>query len=227
VLIALSWSGETAELYNLIDYSRRFAVKLIAVTSRADSSLGSASDIVLTLPRIKEACPHGLAPTTSTIMQLALGDALAIALLEGRGFSASDFKVFHPGGQLGAKLRHVRDLMHGDDQLPLAPLDMVMADALVAMTQKRFGCLGIVDGNGKLAGIITDGDLRRNMRPDLLTCTVSQIMTRDPKVVAPEVLAGAALEQLNSSNITAMFVVDAGVPIGIVHIHDLLRAGVA
>jgi arabinose-5-phosphate isomerase len=227
VILAMSWSGETVELKNIITYSRRFAVPLIAITSRADSTLGKASDVVLELPKAREACPHGLAPTTSTTMQLALGDCLAIALLEAKGFSAHDFKALHPGGSLGAQLKFVSDLMHKDDRLPIARETEPMASALVTMTQKAFGCLGIVDADGKLTGIITDGDLRRHMGPDLLAATTAKIMTRRPKTIGPQMLASAALELINSSRITALFVVEKGKPIGIVHVHDLLRAGVA
>jgi arabinose-5-phosphate isomerase len=227
VILAMSWSGETVELKNIITYSRRFAVPLIAITSRADSTLGKASDVVLELPKAREACPHGLAPTTSTTMQLALGDCLAIALLEAKGFSAHDFKALHPGGSLGAQLKFVSDLMHKDDRLPIARETEPMASALVTMTQKACGCLGIVDADGKLTGIITDGDLRRHMGPDLLAATTAKIMTRRPKTIGPQMLASAALELINSSRITALFVVEKGKPIGIVHVHDLLRAGVA
>jgi arabinose-5-phosphate isomerase len=227
VILALSWSGETVELRNIITYSRRFAVPLIALTSRADSALGKASDIVLTMPVAQEACPHGLAPTTSTIMQLAVGDCLAIALLESRGFSAADFKIFHPGGQLGANLKYVADLMHKGERLPLVPGSMVMSEALVVMTEKSFGCLGVVDEEGKLAGIITDGDLRRHMGPTLLVAKVTDIMTRKPKTIAPDMLVSSALQLVNHSGITALFVVSEGIPVGLLHIHDLLRVGVA
>ncbi len=226
-VLAISWSGETIELTSLIDYSRRFRVPLIAVTSRGDSTLANASEVTLTLPQAKEACPHGLAPTTSTVMQLALGDCLAIALLESRGFTAKDFKVLHPGGQLGANLKFVGDIMHKADRLPLAGQDAAMGEALVTMTEKSFGCLGITGADGTLVGIITDGDLRRNMGPRLLSMTTGDIMTPDPKVVAPDTLASAALEVINSSSITALFVVEEGQPVGIVHVHDLLRTGVA
>ena len=226
-IVALSWSGESVELGNIVTYSRRFKVPLIAITSRADSALGTQADVVLVLPRAKEACPHGLAPTTSTTMQLALGDCLAIALLEHKGFTAHDFKVFHPGGSLGASLKFVADLMHKGDTLPLVSEDTPMSAALVTMTQKAFGCLGVVDGKGRLVGVITDGDLRRHMGKDLLTARTADIMTKKPKATAPDMLASAALEMLNDSRITALFVLDKGKPVGIVHIHDLLRAGVA
>jgi len=226
VILALSWSGETVELKNIITYSRRFSVPLISVTAGGDSALAKQSDVVLELPRAKEACPHGLAPTTSTTMQLAMGDCLAIALLEARGFSANDFKTFHPGGSLGAGLKYVADVMHGAEELPLVGEAEAMSDALVTMTAKRFGCLGIVDEAGKLIGVITDGDLRRHMGPELLKETTATIMTRNPKTVTPDMLASAALEMINSSRITALFVVEDGVPVGIVHVHDILRAGV-
>lgn len=225
-VIALSWSGETVELQNIITYSRRFNVPLISITSRKGSALGQASDVVLELPRAKEACPHGLAPTTSTIMQLALGDCLAIALLENKGFSAHDFKLFHPGGSLGAQLKFVADLMHGGDRMPLARDDIKMSDALVTMTSASFGCLGIVNKAGKLVGIVTDGDLRRHMGDGLLDASTGDIMTPNPKTIPPDLLASAALEVINSSRITSLFVVEKSKPVGIVHIHDLLRAGI-
>jgi len=226
-IVALSWSGESVELGNIVTYSRRFKVPLIAVTSRADSALGTQSDVVLELPRAKEACPHGLAPTTSTTMQLALGDCLAIALLEHKGFTAHDFKIFHPGGSLGAALKYVADIMHTGDRLPLVGEDVLMAAALVTMTQKSFGCLGVVDAAGVLSGVITDGDLRRHMGQDMLSARTADVMTRRPKAIPPDTLVSAALEQLNTSRITSLFVVDGGKPVGIIHIHDLLRAGVA
>ncbi len=226
-ILALSWSGETVELSNILMFAGRFAVPLIAITSRAGSALGRAATVVLELPRAPEACPHGLAPTTSTTMTLAMGDCLAVALLEAKGFTAHDFKVFHPGGSLGAKLKFVADVMHTGERLPLAREDEVMGHVLVTMTAKALGCLGIVDAGGKFVGIITDGDLRRHMGADLLTSTAGQIMTRKPKTIAPTLLASAALEQLNTSRITALFVVDKGKPVGVVHVHDLLRLGVA
>ncbi len=227
VIVALSWSGETVELTNIIDYSRRFAVPMVAITSRAESALARAADIVLQLPRAAEACPHGLAPTTSTTMQLAMGDCLALALLESNGFSPHDFKVFHPGGSLGARLMHVGDVMHTGDSLPLVSADTAMNEALVTMTGKSFGCLGVVDDGGSLVGVITDGDLRRHMGADLLAARTGDIMTRNPKTVRPDALASAALEMINASRITALFAVMDGKPVGIVHVHDLLRLGVA
>ena len=227
VIVAISWSGESVELGNILTYSRRFKVPLIAITSKGESTLGKQADVVLELPRAKEACPHGLAPTTSTTMQLALGDCLAIALLEEKGFTAHDFKVFHPGGSLGASLRFVADVMHTGESMPLVGEDTPMSAALVTMTQKAFGCLGVVDDKGKLVGVITDGDLRRHMGANLLTARTADIMTKKPKSVSPGMLASAALEVLNASRITALFVVDKAKPVGILHVHDLLRAGVA
>jgi arabinose-5-phosphate isomerase len=227
VMLALSWSGETEELKDLINYSRRFRIALIAVTSSADSTLGKAADVVLAMPESREACPHNLAPTTSSLMQLAIGDALAIALLESRGFTAVDFGVFHPRGQLGAALKFVRDIMHEGAAVPLIRRGAPMSEAIVEMSAKGFGCVAVTDGNGKLAGVITDGDLRRHMRGDLLQAPVDEVMTASPKVVRPDQLASEALQLLNSSKITALVVVEAGRPVGIVHFHDLLRAGLA
>ena len=227
VVLAISWSGETAELVNILTYSRRFAVPLISLTSKLDSALGRASDVCLRLPRSKEACPHGLAPTTSTTMTLALGDCLAIALLEARGFSAHDFKQFHPGGSLGAQLKYLSDIMHSGEAMPLVEQNTVMSEALLIMTAKSLGCLGITDENGILMGMITDGDLRRHMGPDLLQSKVQNIMTHNPDTLPLKILASAALEQINARKRTQMFVVDKGKPVGIVHIHDLLRAGLA
>jgi len=226
VILAISWSGEQPEMKNLITYAKRFRIALIAMTADGESTLGTAADIALTLPRAREACPHNLAPTSS-LMQLALGDALAIALLEGRGFTSVDFSVLHPGGKLGAMLKYVRDLMHAGPAIPLKPLGTRMSDALVEMSSKGFGCVGIVDAEGRIAGIVTDGDLRRHMRPDLMTALVDEVMTKSPKTIGPNLLASEALEILNSSKITALIVADARKPIGIVHLHDLLRAGVA
>src|SRR6516165_7519929 len=227
VIVALSWSGEQPEFKNLVNYSARFAIPMIAVTSNAGSSLGGAARIVLELPKAREACPHNLAPTTSTLMQAAIGDALAIALLESRGFTALQFANFHPGGKLGAMLKHTSDLMHSGEALPVKPLGTKMADALVEMSAKGFGCVCIVDARGLLAGIITDGDLRRKMGPDLLGALVDDIMTRNPRTIGRDSLASEAVEMLNSAKITMLVVVEAGRPVGILHLHDLLRAGVA
>jgi arabinose-5-phosphate isomerase len=227
LIIALSWSGETVELKDLIDYSRRFRIGLIAITAAADSTLGHAADVALVLPQAREACPHNLAPTTSTLMQAALGDALAIALLESRGFTAIDFSRLHPGGRLGAMLKFVRDIMHTGAEMPLAPLGARMSEAITEMTAKTFGCVGITDARGDLVGIITDGDLRRHMSDNLLDLTVEEVMTKRPITVRPDQLVSEALELLNSTKKTQLLVVDAGKPVGVVHFHDLLRAGVA
>jgi arabinose-5-phosphate isomerase len=227
VILALSWSGEQAEMKNLITYAKRFRIALIAMTAESESTLSKAAEIALTLPKAREACPHNLAPTTSSLMLLALGDALAIALLEGRGFTSVDFSVLHPGGKLGAMLKFTRDLMHTGDAVPLKPLGTRMSDALVEMSSKGFGCVGIVDISGAIVGIVTDGDLRRHMRPDLMTALVDDVMTKNPKTIRGDLLASEALEILNSSKITALIVTDANRPVGIVHLHDILRAGVA
>jgi arabinose-5-phosphate isomerase len=228
-VLALSNSGETPELSDLTAHTRRFALPLVAITGRAESTLARMADVALVLPPEPEACPMGLAPTTSTTMQLALGDALAVAMLERRGFTAADFRVFHPGGKLGAQLKRVRELMHGPAELPLATPATPMSEALVAMTARRFGCLGILE-QGRLAGIITDGDLRRALEAGtpLLARRAGEVMTRHPRRIGPEALAAEALREMNTRNITTLFVTDeADAPIGILHIHDLLRAGVA
>src|SRR5262245_50761248 len=227
VIMALSWSGETAELKDLTNYSRRFKIGLIAVTACPESALAQTADVVLALPQAREACPHNVAPTTSTLMQQALGDALAIALLEARGFTALQFAELHPGGRLGAMLKFVRDIMRSGDAMPIVPLGTRMSDALVEMTAKSLGCVIITSSDGHLMGIITDGDLRRHMRPDLPQMRVDEIMTRTPTTVAPDLLASEALEILNSSKRTQLIAVEADQPVGVVHVHDLLRAGVA
>jgi arabinose-5-phosphate isomerase len=226
VIIALSWSGETAELKNLTDYSRRHKIGLIAMTASPESTLAKTADVVLTLPQAREACPHNLAPTTSALMQLALGDALAIALLESHDFTAIDFGRLHPGGKLGALLKTVRDLMHSGASMPLAALGTAMSDAISEMTGKGFGCVGIVEAGGKLVGIITDGDLRRHWH-DLRDARVDDVMTRGPKTVRPDQLISETLELLNATKVTALFAVEAGKPVGVIHVHDLLRAGAA
>jgi arabinose-5-phosphate isomerase len=225
-VLAISNSGESAELKAILDYTRRFAVPLIAMTAGADSALAQVADIVLVLPASQEACPIGLAPTTSTMLQLALGDALAIALLEDKGFSARDFQALHPGGKLGAALTHIRDIMRKPPDLPLAPLGTLMSEAIMTISAGAAGCLGVLDG-GKLVGIVTDGDLRRHMSGTLLAQTVEAVMTTHPRTIDREALAAEALEQLNTHQITALFVVDAeNRPVGLIHIHDLLRHGV-
>ena len=228
-VLALSNSGETAELADIVAHTRRFGIPLLAITGRAGSALARAADVVLLLPAAPEACPMGLTPTTSTTMQVGLGDALAVALLTRRGFTASEFSAFHPGGRLGAQLRRVGDLMHTGEAVPLAPEDLPMDRALLLMTGKGFGCLGVVSAAGALAGVLTDGDLRRAMGPALLTRKVGEIMNRSPRTIAASALAAEALRAMNAAPrpVTSLFVVGAeGRPEGLLHIHDLLRAGV-
>ncbi len=230
-IIALSNSGGTAELSDIVAYSRRFAIPLLAMTRRRDSALSEAADVALVLPETPEACPMGLAPTTSTTMMLALGDALAIALLERKGFTAQDFHALHPGGSLGRKLLRVADIMHDAAELPLCAGDTAMAEAILVMTERRFGCVGVTDADGGLIGIVTDGDLRRHMAAGLLDQRAADVMTAKPRTVRPQALAAEALGIMNGIRneppITSLFVVQDRRPIGILHIHDCLRAGVA
>ena len=226
VVLALSWSGETPELASIIAYTRRFGVTLVAITSRADSPLARAAEFPLILPRLPEACPNGLAPTTSTTMQLAIGDALAMCLLEARGFSASDFRVFHPGGKLGAQLLRAADLMHGTDDLPLVRAEAMLSDAIVAMTSRRFGIGGVVNAAGVLLGAVTDGDLRRAFAQGFVDRPVLEAMTASPLTAPPEMPAPNLVRIMNERRITSLFVVEEGRPVGILHLHDLLRAGV-
>jgi arabinose-5-phosphate isomerase len=228
VVLALSWSGETPELADIVAYTRRFDVPLVAITSRADSTLARQADVVMALPASEEACPNGLAPTTSTTMQLVAGDALAILQLERRGFTASDFRLYHPGGKLGARLITVGQLMHRGDELPLVKCGTPLSQGIVEMTSKRFGIAAVVDEAGRLAGVLTDGDLRRAFRGGFVDMPVEQAMgRRKPQVVTADVLAAKALAQMNGASITCIFVMEGEVPVGLVHIHDLLRAGVA
>ena len=225
-VVALSNSGETPELSDIVAFTRRFGISLVAITSKGESSLAQSADVALILPPIPEACPMGLAPTTSTTMMLALGDALAVALLERKGFSAADFRVFHPGGQLGQRLLKVSDLMHGGESMPVVGSASPMDETILVMTAKSLGCAGVVDETGRLIGIVTDGDLRRHMKSDLLTATAGQVMTKAPKTIDPSLLAAEALRVMNEKSITSLFVVEDGRPIGVLHIHDLLRAGI-
>ncbi|MAA77115.1 MAG: KpsF/GutQ family sugar-phosphate isomerase [Rhodobiaceae bacterium] len=226
IVIGLSWSGETPELANLLAYVKRFKIPLIGITSNTDSALGVAASICLTLPKAEEACPYGLAPTTSTTMQLAMGDALAVALLQRRGFTNMDFKSFHPGGKLGSGLMILNDIMHKNDKRPLCEGSILMSEALMIMTGKGFGCLGVTNSKGELTGIITDGDLRRHMGTHLLDKTAANIMTENPKTVSDTMLAAEALAVMNDNKIQSLFICEASKPIGFVHLHDLLRAGV-
>ncbi|WP_315925372.1 KpsF/GutQ family sugar-phosphate isomerase [Mesorhizobium sp. SP-1A] len=226
-IIALSWSGESAELKGIIAYSRRFSIPLIALTSGKSSALARAADVVLLLPRAPEACPHGLAPTTSTLLQLVTGDALAIALLEARGFTPDHFRTFHPGGQLGANLTRVAEIMRTGDQIPLARLGTKMPEAVMTLAQKKVGCVCVVDNDGRLAGIVTDGDLARNLHRNLAETIVDEVMTPTPKTIGPQMFAGAAIALLNKHNISALVVTEGDMPVGMVHFHDLLRLGAA
>jgi arabinose-5-phosphate isomerase len=225
VVLALSKSGEARELADTLSYCKRFSIPLIAITAVATSQLGKAGDVLLLLPDAPEATAEVNAPTTSTTLQIALGDALAVALLESRGFTASDFRVFHPGGKLGAVLRTVADLMHGQDELPLIGEGAPMSEALLVMSQKRFGAVGVTDAAGALVGLITDGDLRRHM-DGLMGHAAGEVMTKGPLVIGPHALAAEALKVMNERRITVLFVVEAGQPVGVLHVHDLLRAGV-
>ncbi|HEY2540461.1 MAG TPA: KpsF/GutQ family sugar-phosphate isomerase [Stellaceae bacterium] len=227
-ILALSNSGETSEFADIIAYSRRFGIPLIAVTAGRGSALAAAADAVLLLPAAAEACPMGLAPTTSTTLMIGLGDALAIALLERRGFSPADFHLFHPGGRLGRQLMRVADVMHTEDAVPLVAPAAPVSEAILVMTAKSFGCVGACDDKGRLIGIVTDGDLRRHMGDRLLSLSVSEIMNRTPKTIGAGALAAEALRLMSHSAITSLFVLDdAGRPIGFLHMHDCLRAGVA
>jgi arabinose-5-phosphate isomerase len=226
-ILALSNSGETSELADIVAYSRRFKIPLIAVTGGSRSTLAGAADVVLLLPAAAEACPMGLAPTTSTTMMMALGDALALALLERKGFSSADFRLFHPGGRLGRRLLRVRDIMHKEAEVPLVSPAERMSETILVMTAKSFGCVGVCDADRRLIGVITDGDLRRHMGDRLLCQTVGKIMHRNPKTIAAAALAADALGLMNRFAITSLFVVDEGNrPVGFLHMHDCLRAGV-
>lgn len=229
-VLALSKSGETKELGDLIAYCRRFGVPLFAMTAKADSTLARAADFLLAVPDAPEACGETRAPTTSTTLMMALGDAVAVALLESRGFTAADFKTFHPGGALGAALASVSDVMHGGDAVPVISQDAAMSDVLIEMSAKSFGCVGLLDEGGLLAGIITDGDLRRHMGRDLVQRPAHEIMTRGPRTGRADMLAADALRMMTAgtTKITQLFIVDAGGrPIGILHLHDLLRVGLS
>ena len=226
VIVALSWSGETAELADLVAYAKRFRLGLVAVTCNQASSLAKQADACLTLPKTLEACPNGLAPTTSTTMQMVIGDALAVALLERRGFTAENFRVFHPGGKLGAQLKLVRDVMHTGERLPVVPVGARMDAAILEISAKGFGCVIVVHDDGTLAGIVTDGDLRRHLSPDVASLPVEAVMTRKPRTIAPDDLLAKALAIQETSKITALIVKEGRRPVGLVHYLDLLRAGV-
>jgi len=227
VVLAISNSGEAPELANLVAYSRRFDIPLVGITSRIESSLGKQCDVVLLLPQLGEACGTGVVPSISTTMTLAMGDALAIALMENRAFTPANFRDFHPGGKLGAQLSRVADLMHSGAALPLVDEDTAMSDALIEISQKGFGVVGVTDGTGALLGIITDGDLRRHM-DGLLSLNARDVMTKGPTTITPDALAERAVGIMNTRKITCLFVVDApatDAPGGLIHIHDCLRVG--
>ena len=227
-VIAISNSGETKELSDIVLYCKRYGIPLIAITKNPDSTLGQSGDILLKLPDDGEACPLGLAPTSSTTATMVLGDILAVRLLERKGFTKTDFKQRHPGGKLGSFLKKVSDLMHKGDEMPLVHEDTPMQDALLVMTSKMLGCIGVIDKEGNLVGIFTDGDLRRCLGPDILQKTAQDVMTKNPKTIAPDVLAVEALNTMNNTGkgITQLFVIQDRKPIGIIHMHDCLRAGV-
>ena len=228
-IIAISYSGESKELSDILVYAKRHNIPLIAITKNPQSALGKNATLVLKLPDNGEACPLGLAPTSSTTATLVLGDVLAIDLMERKGFSAADFRQRHPGGKLGAMLCHVSDIMHKDAEVPLVKEDANMQEALLVMTEKMLGCVGIINTSGQLVGIITDGDLRRWMSPDLITEKVVNVMTKNPKVISPDALIVDAVNMMNNTGrgITNLFVTENQKPIGVIHIHDCLKAGVA
>lgn len=226
-VIALSWSGETQELKGIVAYCRRFDIPLIAISARESSALTREANIALTLPKVTEACPHGLAPTTSAMLQLVMGDALAIALLEARGFTPEHFHTFHPGGRLGANLTQIGQIMRTGDDLPLVKLGTKMPEAVLRLSNKKAGCIIIVDADQNLAGIITDGDVARNLDRNLREIVVDDIMTRNPKTADSGMLAGEAIAFLNEKKIGAVIVVEGERPVGLVHFHDLLRLGAA
>ena len=224
VVLALSWGGETAELSDLITYAKRHRIPLIGITGNRESSLAKAADVVLVLPKAAEACPMGLAPTTSTTMMLSLGDALAVALMERKGFTSDQYRDFHPGGSLGRALVRVSDLMHDGADIPLARETTPMREVLLTMASGRLGCVGIVDDKGALVGIVTDGDVRRHVEA-IEVRTAADVMSRAPKTVKPNQLAAEALALMTEKKITQLFVLDGAVPVGVIHIHDCLRAG--
>ncbi|CAN0342172.1 unnamed protein product [Discosporangium mesarthrocarpum] len=226
-IIALSNSGETAELSDIVAYAKLQRIPLISITGKANSALSNAADVPLVMPDSPEACPLSLAPTTSTTVMLALGDAIAVALLERRGFSPDDFRLLHPGGQLGSRLTMAVDVMRSGDEMPLVDLDSPMTETIIEMTAKRFGCVGVLSPAGRLAGIITDGDLRRHMENDILAMTAAEVMTPDPKAVSENILTAQVLAMMNENQITNYFVVADGTPVGIIHIHDVLRKGLS
>jgi len=227
LIIAISNSGESRELIDILNYSKRFDIKLVAITKNPESSLGKAGDIVLKLPTSKEACPLGLAPTSSTTATLVLGDVITVGMIERRGFSKTQFNQRHPGGKLGSILQKVKDLMHKDDEMPILKENATINEIIIEMTSKRLGCVGFVNQNGELTGMFTDGDLRRCLNEDLKTAKASDIMTKRPITLEKEIFATEAIKIMNDKKITNIFVVEDNMPVGVVHIHDLLKSGVA
>lgn len=231
LVLALSNSGESKELFDIVNYCKRFSIPLVAVTSIPESTLGKAADYILQIPNKQEApeaCPFNMAPTTSMIATLAMGDALTVALMNMRGFTKELYHDRHPGGKLGNVLIKVKDIMAKGDDLPVVPNTMNMADALIIMSKKMLGCLGILDHEGHLVGMITDGDLRRHMSADLMTKSVTEVMNSAPTTISGEILGSEALNIMNTKKITNIFVVDADKkPVGLIHMHHLLQAGVA
>lgn len=227
IVLALTWSGETAELGDIIAYCRRFGVRLIVVTAFAESTAGRAADICLPLPRVREACPNELAPTSSTTVQTVLGDALAISLIEKRGFSRSDFATLHPGGRLGAQLTTVEQLMGRNDEIPIVTLGATLMDATIEMSRKRYGSTAVLDHQGRLVGAFTDGDLRRSFATNHLQDNIEALMSPNPLSVEPQTLSTDALRTMNENAVSVLFVCDDGKLVGAVHLHDLLRAGIA
>ena len=226
VVMALSWSGESSELSGILAYCTRFKIPLIAITSDAKSTLAKSSDIVINLPTVEEACPHGLAPTTSSILQMAIGDAFSVSLLQGRGFSKEEFSIYHPGGSLGARLKRVDEIMHSKNNIPIVKLGSLMREAVLIMSEKGFGCVIVIDDKEQLVGIITDGDLRRHIDQNLLEMKVEDVMTKNPKTINQDKLASSALEVMNSINISILPVMKDKQLLGLIHMHDLVRAGI-
>ncbi|MDY6407654.1 MAG: KpsF/GutQ family sugar-phosphate isomerase [Pseudomonadota bacterium] len=227
IVMAISNGGESRELADIVNYCKRFGIPLIAMTKKANSSLGKAATIVLPLPDTVEACPLGLAPTSSSTATLVLGDVLTVCLMERRGFNKEDYKIRHPGGKLGAILKRVGDLMHIGDEMPVLSENVEMQDAVLEMSRKRLGCVGFVDEKGLLTGMLTDGDLRRKFSGDTLHTKACELMTRNPVTITKEALSVEAIKLMNERKITNLFVVENGRPIGTIHIHDLLGQGVA
>lgn len=225
-VLAVSYSGETKELGDIVHYCRRYGIKLLSIVSNPQSTLARNSDVAIIIPKTEEACPFGLAPTTSTTQTLAIGDALAMVLLDKKGFSRDEFRDRHPGGKLGQILIKVKDLMHTGAGIPLVRSGSLMSEALIEMSAKSLGCTGVIDENGFLIGVITDGDLRRKMSADLLSMTVDEIMTKSPKTISENALAAEALALMNKHSITGLFVMEDDKPIGIIHVHDCMNAGV-